>query len=40
MGHLSTHVLDTANGCPAAGMRVTLQRLGCDGAATTEAVSR
>ena len=27
MGHLSTHVLDTANGCPAAGMRVTLQRL-------------
>ena len=30
MGHLSTHVLDTANGCPAAGMRVTLQRV--DGA--------
>jgi 5-hydroxyisourate hydrolase len=26
MGHLSTHVLDTANGCPAAGLRVTLQR--------------
>lgn len=26
MGHLSTHVLDTANGCPAAGMRVTLSR--------------
>lgn len=26
MGHLSTHVLDTANGCPAAGMRVALQR--------------
>ncbi len=25
MGHLSTHVLDTANGCPAAGMRITLQ---------------
>jgi 5-hydroxyisourate hydrolase len=25
MGHLSTHVLDTANGCPAAGMQVTLQ---------------
>jgi 5-hydroxyisourate hydrolase len=24
MGHLSTHVLDTANGCPGAGMRVTL----------------
>jgi 5-hydroxyisourate hydrolase len=30
MGHLSTHVLDTANGCPAAGMRVTLQRLDGD----------
>ena len=27
MGHLSTHVLDTAGGCPAAGMQVTLQRL-------------
>ncbi len=27
MGHLSTHVLDTANGCPAAGMQVTLQRV-------------
>ena len=27
MGHLSTHVLDTAHGCPAAGMAVTLQRL-------------
>ena len=26
MAHLSTHVLDTAHGCPAAGMRVTLQR--------------
>ena len=27
MGHLSTHVLDTADGCPAAGMQVTLQRM-------------
>lgn len=27
MGHLSTHVLDTMNGCPAAGMKATLQRL-------------
>ncbi len=27
MGRLSTHVLDTAHGCPAAGMRVTLQRV-------------
>jgi 5-hydroxyisourate hydrolase len=33
MGHLSTHVLDTGNGCPAAGMKVTLQRV--DGAGTT-----
>ena len=28
MGHLSTHVLDTMNGCPAAGMAVKLQRIG------------
>jgi 5-hydroxyisourate hydrolase len=34
MGHLSTHVLDTAHGCPAAGMVVTLQRVQ-GGAATT-----
>jgi 5-hydroxyisourate hydrolase len=27
MGHLSTHVLDTAHGCPAGGMHVTLQKL-------------
>ena len=27
MGHLSTHVLDTAQGCPAAGMQITLQRV-------------
>lgn len=27
MGHLSTHVLDTMNGCPAAGMQVTLLRV-------------
>ena len=35
MGHLSTHVLDTMNGCPAAGMRVTLQRIDATGAAHT-----
>lgn len=35
MGHLSTHVLDTMNGCPAAGMKVTLQRVADDGAAHT-----
>ena len=34
MGHLSTHVLDTAHGCPAAGMTVTLQRLEAAGAVT------
>ncbi len=27
MGKLTTHVLDTANGCPAAGMTVSLHRL-------------
>lgn len=31
MGHLSTHVLDTAHGCPAAGMKVTLERVRDDG---------
>jgi 5-hydroxyisourate hydrolase len=30
MGHLSTHVLDTVNGCPAAGMTVRLHRLDGD----------
>lgn len=32
MGRLSTHVLDTARGRPAAGIRVTLDRIGPDGA--------
>ena len=35
MGKLTTHVLDTANGCPAAGMRVSLQRLDAQGQGTT-----
>lgn len=35
MGHLSTHVLDTAHGCPAAGMAVTLQRILPDGGVET-----
>ena len=39
MGHLSTHVLDTANGCPAAGLRVTLQRLGSGGFETLRTVT-
>jgi 5-hydroxyisourate hydrolase len=34
MGHLSTHVLDTMHGCPAAGMQVELQRLGAAQAET------
>ncbi len=39
MGHLSTHVLDTANGCPAAGMRITLQRLDTAGPVTLKALA-
>jgi 5-hydroxyisourate hydrolase len=35
---LSTHVLDTAHGCPAAGMRVTLQRLDGDRVSTLKTV--
>ena len=31
MGRLSTHVLDTANGTPAAGVKLTLYRQGDDG---------
>ena len=34
MGQLTTHVLDTANGCPAAGMHVALHRLDADGVAS------
>jgi len=39
MGHLSTHVLDTMNGCPAAGMRVTLQRVDSTGAHTLQSMA-
>ncbi len=39
MGHLSTHVLDTMNGCPAAGMKVRLQRLNGDHVETLEALT-
>ena len=35
MGHLSTHVLDTAHGCPAAGMKVVLQHVQDDGRVET-----
>jgi 5-hydroxyisourate hydrolase len=39
MGHLSTHVLDTAHGRPAAGMRVTLQRVDGNELQTLKAVT-
>ncbi len=39
MGHLSTHVLDTAHGCPAAGMKLRLQRLEGDRADTLRTVT-
>ena len=39
MGHLSTHVLDTMNGCPAAGMAVTLQRVTDGGAVTLKSLT-
>jgi len=39
MGHLSTHVLDTAGGCPAAGMKVTLQRIDAAATATLKVVT-
>lgn len=39
MGHLSTHVLDTMHGGPAAGMRVTLQRVTDAGVQTVKMVA-
>ncbi|MDR7334795.1 hydroxyisourate hydrolase [Roseateles asaccharophilus] len=39
MGHLSTHVLDTMNGCPAAGMQVTLQRMDGSNVETLKSLS-
>jgi 5-hydroxyisourate hydrolase len=39
MGHLSTHVLDTAHGCPGAGMKVTLQRVDAGGAVGLKTVT-
>ncbi|KPF58307.1 5-hydroxyisourate hydrolase [beta proteobacterium AAP51] len=39
MGHLSTHVLDTAHGCPAAGMAVTLQRIDATGPVTLKQIT-
>ena len=39
MGHLSTHVLDTANGCPAAGMQVRLDRVDADRVETLKSLT-
>jgi len=39
MGHLSTHVLDTAHGRPAAGLKVTLQRIDAAGPVTLKSVA-
>ena len=39
MGRLTTHVLDTAHGKPAAGLAITLRRAGKHGAAIVEAVT-
>lgn len=39
MGHLSTHVLDTMNGCPAAGMQVTLLRMDGEQAVVIKALT-
>ena len=39
MGHLSTHVLDTMHGCPAAGMAVRLQRMDADKPVTIKALT-
>ncbi len=39
MGKLTTHVLDTAHGCPAAAMQVTLLRLDAAGATTLKTIT-
>jgi 5-hydroxyisourate hydrolase len=39
MGQLTTHVLDTMHGCPAAGMAVTLQRVQGDAVQTLVSVT-
>ncbi len=39
MGYLTTHVLDTANGCPAAGMAVKLYRLDGERATLLKAIT-
>jgi 5-hydroxyisourate hydrolase len=39
MGRLTTHVLDTVNGCPAAGMRVALSRVDVGGETLLETLA-
>ena len=39
MGKLTTHVLDTMNGCPAAGMRVRLYALGGEAATLVKEIA-
>ncbi len=39
MGRLTTHVLDTARGCPAAGVRIALRLLGPEPVLLREAVT-
>jgi len=39
MGRLTTHVLDTAKGCPGEGIKITLYRLGDNGSAIELAVA-
>ncbi|MBF9029716.1 hydroxyisourate hydrolase [Rhodobacterales bacterium HKCCE3408] len=39
MGFLTTHVLDTARGCPAAGMAIALYRLNGGATKVTEALT-
>ena len=38
-GYLTTHVLDTARGCPAAGVAITLYRLGAEREKIAETVT-
>lgn len=39
MGRLTTHVLDTMNGCPGGGIKVTLQRIEDDAVTTVTTVT-
>ena len=39
MGRLTTHVLDIANGCPGAGIRIELYRPGANGGPISSAIT-